>query len=369
MLKLLQTRFFKFSLLFCLFCFSSSGQQLLKPGFDAAEYADLLRLKYDSLNTGQVITTSNHQYKLLFESPEVGLYNKCYFWLRNDDVVILCIRGTIGKTESWLENFYSAMIPAQGDLQLNDSTLFEYKFAERADAYVHVGWSIGMAFLAPYIVNELNVLYKSGKKEVIIFGHSQGGAIAYLVRSYLNYLPEDKLPGDIFYKTYCSAAPKPGNLYYTYDFDFINRGEWAFRTVNTADWVPETPLTVQTLKDMNKANPIVNYKDAIKEMPWLVRVYVNSVYKKIDKTANNGVKYYQKYLGNAVFDQIKKTLPQLREPSYAPSNHYMTAGVQIVLPTDNEYDNKFKFTGQNVFVHHYFEPYLFLLRKYYPKSN
>ncbi|MNS43968.1 Lipase (class 3) [compost metagenome] len=204
---------------------------------------------------------------------------------------------------------------------------------------------------------------------MIIFGHSQGGAIAYLTRSYLQYLPATQLPKDIIYKTYCSAAPKPGNLYYAYDFDFITRDGWALRVVNTADWVPETPLTVQTLSDMNQANPVVDYKNSIQSMSWLVRMYVNSAYKKMDRTADKGVKYYQKYLGNMVFKQVKKTLPQLKEPAYAPSNYYLPAGTQVVLMADSAYYQNFKFTGKNVFVNHMYEPYLYLLNKYYPANQ
>ncbi|UKJ09152.1 lipase family protein [Solitalea lacus] len=357
--------------LFFLYSLSSSVYaQQLKPGFDAVEYADLLNLEYDSLQTGVSIQNSSfHSYKLFYQSPEVGLFNKCFLWVRSDDVVVLVIRGTISKTESWLENFYSAMIPAKGTLQLNDSTQFEYKFAEKDNAYVHVGWTVGLAHLAPFIISQLNELYKIGMKQVIIFGHSQGGALAYLTRSYLEYLPQNQLPKDIQYKTYCSGAPKPGNLYYAYDFDFITRVGWAFRIVNSADWVPETPLTVQTLNDMNQANPLVNYKESIKDMPWLVRSYLNSAYRKMNNTAEKGVNYYHKYLGHLVYDQVKKTMPQLKEPQYAPSNAYVPAGNQIVLLTDSEYNARFKFTGKNIFVHHLFNPYLFLLKKYYFQPN
>ena len=48
-------------------------------------------------------------------------------------------------------------------------------------------------------------------------------------------------------KTYCSAAPKPGNLFYAYDFEHITEGGWAFNVVNSADWVPELPSTTQTV--------------------------------------------------------------------------------------------------------------------------
>ncbi|POY37586.1 lipase [Solitalea longa] len=363
----------RIAFLFFVFCFSnqlSYSQQVLRPGFDANEYADLLALKYDSLQIGTtVIKTPIHQYRLLYESPEVGLYNRCYFWMRDDNVIVLCIRGTIAKSESWLENLYSAMVPAQGNLQINDSTNFKYKLSAGENACVHVGWMIGLAHLAPCIVTELNKYYKSGNREVIIFGHSQGGVLSYLVRSYLNYLPTDVLPTDIYYKTYCSAAPKPGNLQYAYDFDFITRVGGAYRVVNSADWVPEAPFTLQTTYDINEVNPITNYQERIKSMSWIVRAYINNAYKKMNNNANTGVKYYQKYFGHLVYQQIKKTLPQLKEPEYAPSSYFYPAGTPVVLFADNEYNGKFKFEDSNLFIHHKFDTYLFLLRKYYSIPN
>jgi predicted esterase len=55
------------------------------------------------------------------------------------------------------------------------------------------------------------------KKESYIMGHSQGGAIAYLLTAHLLSLQkENKIPSEIVFKTYCSAAPKPGNLHFAY---------------------------------------------------------------------------------------------------------------------------------------------------------
>ncbi len=92
-------------------------------------------------------------------------------------------------------------------------------------------------------------------------GHSQGGAIAYLLTAHFyNLQQQGKLPADIRFKTYCSAAPKPGNLYFAYDYETTTRGGWACNVVNAADWVPETPFSVQTVSDFNTTNPFVNAK-------------------------------------------------------------------------------------------------------------
>ena len=94
-------------------------------------------------------------------------------------------------------------------MKLNDSSEFQYKLAEEKDAYVHVGWLTGLAALMPTMKEQIMKYYQQGVKQFIIMGHSQGGAIAFLARSYF-YYAED-MPHDIVWKTYCSAAPKPGN--------------------------------------------------------------------------------------------------------------------------------------------------------------
>jgi predicted lipase len=152
-----------------------------------------------------------------------------------------------------------------GDVMiLNDTTVFNYKFSNDEKAFVHHGWAIGTCYLAPYVAQKINEYYKKGVKEYIIVGHSQGAALSFLMRSYLQYLPDSILPKDIKYKVYCSAAPKPGNLFYSYDFDFITRDGWAYRIVNTNDWVPQTPFSVQTISDLHPTNPLAKRKQLMK---------------------------------------------------------------------------------------------------------
>src|SRR3984885_12617163 len=99
------------------------------------------------------------------------------------------------------------------------------------------------------------------------------------MRSYLYYLQQKgDLPADIVFKTYCSAAPKPGNMYYAYDFDFITRGGWAYAIVNGADWVPETPFSIQTLRDFNPTNPLIHVKDILRKQKFFLRLAGNIVY-------------------------------------------------------------------------------------------
>lgn len=347
------------------------AQTKLKPQFNPQEFLDVLRLEWAHQEYGSRYApdTLPQNCKRCYRSPEVGLNNKFDFWLRNDSVGVICLRFTVGGT-SWLGNFYSGMIKAQGSLSLNDSTNFHYKFANDEKALVHHGWAIGIAHLAPYVTALINDYYKKGVKEFIITGHSQGAALSFLMRSYLEYAPDSLVPKDITYKLYCSAAPKPGNLFYAYDFDFITRGGWAYRIVNTNDWVPETPFTVQTIGDLHSINPLASRKGIMRRRVRnpLVRLYVNHAINDMEEAAKKTNRKYKKYMTKRVGKFIKRTLKDYKDPHIEKSNFYMPAGIPIILQPDSSYDKKFVYDGRNVFLHHMFEPYIYLTEHIYLKK-
>ena len=201
-------------------------------------------------------------------------------------------------------------------------------------------------------------------------GHSQGGALAFLLTSYLHYLKEsDGIPAGLHFKTYCSAAPKPGNMYYGYDFDFITRYGHGFNIVNTADWVPETPFSVQTINDFNSGNPFSDISTLLGSQKAVVRWYLKSMYNKMDKSTVKAQKRLDKYLGHKVYSQVKKVLPQFKEPDYAETSNYMRTGSPIVLQPDAEYNAAFPDDPKKAFMHHAFKPYEMLIKKYYPEIH
>jgi hypothetical protein len=193
----------------------NSFGQALKPGFEKAEYLELLKVcaRHGSPEYVKNIAKPQHS-EFLYRSPVMGLENQWDLYMRDDRVAIVSVRGTTASLISWLANFYAAMVPAIGELHLNDTTKFKYHLADNPKAAVHVGWLLSTAYLSKDILPKLDSLYQEGIKDVIIMGHSQGGAIAYLLTAYLYELQnEGRLARDIRFKTYCSAGPKPGNLY------------------------------------------------------------------------------------------------------------------------------------------------------------
>jgi hypothetical protein len=279
-------------------------------------------------------------------------------------VGVIAVRGTTGTNDSWLANLYAAMVPAKGELQLNATDHFSYELSADPKAAVHVGWLIGVAFLSKDILPKIDSLYLSGIKDILITGHSQGGGISYLLTSYLMSQQKSKrLPADIRFKTYCTAAPKPGNLYYAYEYEAMTQHGWAFNVVNTADWVPEAPLSLQTLHDFNTVNPLKDAEGIIKKQKFPVDIVLKHYYNKLSKPAYKTLKYYQKFMGDKACKFVQKSLPGYVSPSYFPSNNYVRTGTTVVLMADSTYHQLFPDNKDNPFCHHYFEPYIYLLEQ------
>ena len=358
-----------------------TGQTNLRPGFDASEYRELLRVGQAQFGPvqaqvpGGAIPDTNappaigkpEQYVFAYLSAEVGLRNRWALWIRRDHrVAAIILRGTVADPVSWLENFYAGQAPATGELRLSDSVRFDYRLAADGRARVHAGWLIGLAYLAPSIVARIKDEYGQGVHEFILFGHSQGGALAFLVRSYLYYLQQKgELPGDIFFKTYCSAAPKPGNTYYAYDYDFITRGGWGLTVVNAADWVPETPFSLQTMGDINPVNPFANIDKTLARMSLIKRLYIKWKYKRLRRRARKAETAFRKVLGNMAGARVQKTLPALQVPVVGPGMNYQRAGTPVVLEPDSAYYRLFPRQTQQVFEHHRLEAYDWLTARFY----
>lgn len=370
---------YRIGILLCVFfSITLQAQTILKPGFNAREYQEMLEIftqhytSYPDTTKKQAYTSTiplPKQYSIAYRSPQLGLKNCWDLWLsKNSRLGVISIRGTVPDGESWMQNFYSAMVPASGFLQLNETTKFEYILAKDPKAAVHVGWLLGMAYLAPTIVEQILLNYNKGIKEYIIIGHSQGAAISYLLTSYLHYQTlKGTLPNDIIFKTYCSAAPKPGNAYYAYDFENITRNGWGLSIVSALDWVPETPFSVQTLNDFPSLNPFTSIKGVLKEQPFYIRWTLNSKYNKLDRSTRRAQRNFQKNLGSLLYKQIKKSLPQFKEPNYTNSNNYQRAGEPIIFIPDERYQKKFPEKPNDIFQHHLQDSYYFLSQYYYSK--
>jgi len=231
----------------------------LTPGYDRNEAISLLSLcAFVEEGAPQPpIPDPRTDWDLQFDSPVMGSFdNKWQLWRKkNNGPFAIALRGTVNKTGSILEDLISLMAKAEGALTVS-SVRCDYKFAADPEAGVHLGFALGTLLLvtdpANGILAQLARSVPAGS-EVYITGHSQGAAMATLLRSYLHYAAA---PNHSF-KTYVYAQPKPGNDHYAEEFEalFCTPG-LAFRVTNTLDWVAQVPFTLQFPQDIDKPNPL-----------------------------------------------------------------------------------------------------------------
>lgn len=233
----------------------------IPANYDPQEAKELLALcAYVEAGVQPPIPDPQPQWSLLFDGPEIGDFeNKWQLWRRaSDGRFAIAVRGTIPEAGSILEDLISVIVKADGTLSVGPLQC-QYKFAADPSAGVHLGFAIGTLLLLTDPANGILVqLTKCGVapgSDVYITGHSQGAAIATLLRSYFEY--SGGMPANCSIKTYVFAQPKPGNQHYADDFEdrFCNSA-MAFRVSNVLDWVPEVPFTLQSPYDIDQPNPL-----------------------------------------------------------------------------------------------------------------
>ncbi len=339
--------------------------QRLKPGFDRDEYIDMMKIsaQFGAPEYAAALKPPP-QYKYVYRSPNVGIGNSWDLYVNNNGLAVISIRGTTADRTSWLANFYAAMVPAKGTLRLSATDNFDYQLADNPRATVHIGWLVSTAFLSKTMLPMIDSLYKKGTKDIIIMGHSQGGAIAYLLTAYIYHLQRsNKVPADIRFKTYCSAAPKPGNLYFAYDYEAMTQQGWSYNVVNAADWVPETPFSIQTLDDFNNINPFKHAPVFIRKIKWPARWALKHAFNRMDKPSRKAMRNYRKYLGSFLAKQVKQTVNGYIPPAYAYTMNYVRTGAFIVLQPDSGYYQKYPQEDTAIFRNHFHPPYLYLAEK------
>jgi pimeloyl-ACP methyl ester carboxylesterase len=343
--------------------------QGLKHGFNPEEYLELMkvsaRFAQDTAYLSSVPTPKF--FDKVYDSPEMGLKNKWQLWIDQDsNTALVSIRGTAGDPSSWLENFYSAMVPAKGELRLASDFRFDYQLATNPRAAVHVGWLLATAFIARDLEPRLDSIYRAGTKNLLIIGHSQGGGIGYLLTAHLWMLrKQGKIPTDWTIKTYCSAAPKPGNLFFAMDYENLTQDGWAYNVVNSSDWVPQTPFSIQTIKDFNAVNPFTDVEKILKKQKFPQRLLFRHVYNKLDKPTRKASRNFEKYLGDKATGIVQKYLPEFEKPTFAGTMDYSRAGNTISLTPDEAYLEKYPDDPQKIFMHHFHLPYMELVQRRY----
>lgn len=344
--------------------------QYLRPEFDPSEFAEILKINAQVSEHPSLVTkipTPKAAVKV-YESEEMGLKNKWELWRQNPHTMVIALRGSTTETESWLANFFAAQIPAKGTIRISKQQEWTYQFAQHPKAAVHAGYVFSTYFLLNDILPRIDSVYKAGVKDFIITGHSQGGGLSYLVSAALIQLQKKgQVPTDIRFKVYTSASPKPGNLYFAYDYEQYMGSGWSQHIVNSEDWVPQSPFTVQTFEDLPEVSPLMLLESAVKKQSFIKRLFIKGIYKKVTKPSINAVKTYQKYLGTFMGKQIQKHYPEFEIPSFADGNEYVRTSRQVVFIPSGDYYKEFDIlkNKDQFMLHHSTIAYYYLLRDLY----
>lgn len=307
----------------------------LNPGFDLTEALDLVALS--GIIEGGNAPPQPAGWTMAFDSPVIGPFTeKWQLWKNAAGAYAVVLRGTVPTAGSIIEDLISFLAPAIGRLTVGHVQI-DYKFAGHTDASIHFGFALGTLLLLKD--PQYGILVQLADKvppgsAIFIAGHSQGAAMATLLRSYLAYgadAPKDK---NYSYKTYVFAQPKPGNDHYAADFEntFCN-SNLAFRITNSLDWVPQVPFTIEIANDINTPNPLSALVD-----PKLA-IILAAIKPFFDALHDHVVEHSQARLQPKAALLAQRVAPATAGPAMAagfdvtilPSLNFVNAGSEIAL--------------------------------------
>lgn len=345
--------------------------QPVKPGFDRDECRELLAISAATARDEAYAEKLPYpeRFEKVYEGKVTALGNSWDLWMDEGAVVAVSIRGAALPPDISPENFFAPMLPAAGEITLDTAgAVFRYRLADDPRAAVHAGWLIGTALLSQEIVPQVKALCEGGVRDLLITGHGEGGAMAYLLTAHLLRLRESgDLPADLRIKTYCIAAPKPGNPGFAHSFEAATRDGYAFNVVNANDPVPQMPLTVQTLDDFTAGNLFSGAPEAVGENKLSQKRISKRTHRKLSKPLQKARNNYLRHLSDPTLTDITKKLPGLQLPPAESTAHYVRTGHTITLLPDAAYREMFR-DGSGT-VHHLHASYFHLLDAAYYTSE
>jgi len=354
----------KTTIIVLIFLISKLGFSQINSAFDKEEAMNMVAICNYWIN-GKIkdvdSTYIDSSYQLLCESSLYKMDNKWQLWKKGEDAVVINMRGTTRKSISWLENLYAVMIPAEGDLLLPDSQKVHYKYAEDPRASVHVGWTMGVSFLISDILEHIKEMNEKGIYNIYITGHSQGGALAHLLRSAFEYLPDSLLSKKNKFKVYAFASPKPGNRFFAYDYaSYTSLENPSYTIINNSDWVPQVSFSIQSPDNMVEPNPFLSLENNDFDIPFAKRIVVKRMYNSMKNPVKKSQRRFKKKLGKMMKKQISKKVGDFETPNYVDDFAYFPVGVQVILkPWETQSEDAI----MNVFWQHLPAHYYYLIKE------
>ena len=194
-------------------------------------------------------------YKLIYQSPSLGMDNMYQLYIR-DRTAVINFRGSTAEMRSWWANLHAAMIPAEGKIT-GDFGELNYRYAVSEGAAVHSGYGLALVFITQDLRRQLDTLKQLGATEIIITGHSQGGALANLLFAIFHNQLNCELCDDFTYRVYAFAAPMVGNSVFCKEYrERYCETNLSYNIINIDDPVPRLPIkfndTIPTSKRSRK---------------------------------------------------------------------------------------------------------------------
>jgi triacylglycerol lipase len=314
--------------IFCLLVFTISLKSFAGLGycFDKDEAKDMIAICnsfyfIELYNSDTAILPSG--YEKIYSSGTFGMENK-YQIYKKGDIAVISFRGSISKKLSWLENINSAMIPAQGTIKISGDD-FKYQFAQDTAAAVHSGYALALAYLSKDVLYHINILNNQGIYNIIITGHSQGGALANILRAYLENLSNFEISKNNRFKTYAFAAPMVGNVDFVAEYNVrYCRNESSFNIINPEDVIPNMPFSYD---EGEYAKGILAKLIFDPDSVDTKKLMTDFVFNTFKGTMNRSLKRMSSNISN----QISKDLGSIEMPAYDEDANYYKIGNRIEI--------------------------------------
>lgn len=310
-----------------LFFISTVSIAQLKPGFDRVEARDMIAIcnSYSYLKmygTDEEIVPEHYQ--KIYTSQVIGMDNMFQVYV-SEDRAVLSFRGSTDQKISWLENFHSAMIPASGEIFI-DEISYPYTFSLDTLAAVHGGYALAVVFMNEEVIAQIKRLNKIGIYDVILTGHSQGGALSQMFRAYLEFAVGNEISDKNTFKTYAFASPKIGNNTYTNEYSYRYGTGWSFSIVNPEDEVPKMPLSYdeESLFTPDKLMGIILQNDTTEFMERVRNESIRKFEPALTTVFNR--------IGSMVSGEISNDVAKVKMPEYMQEINYGVVDELIEIP-------------------------------------
>ena len=266
-------------------------------------------------------------YRKIYTSETIGMDNKFQIY-RNGKVAVINLRGSTAKKSSWLENFYSEMIPAKGVIGISGES-HQYTFADHEDAAVHSGYALAIAYLSKDITAQIKKLNSDKVYHIIVTGHSQGGALAQLLRAYLENQPSKTIAEKNKFKTYSFASPMTGNKHFAEEYSKRYCNGSSYNIINPKDLVTTLPLSYNDSNYVSQTDfiALLFNRESLDLKHKIIGGTIHLLEKPLSKIIHK--------VGEEVYSQINKGQGgYIKMPLKAPDINYMRLNEVVeIIPT------------------------------------